>query len=217
MSEPSKGKPSGGRSLPLILVYVAVTALAIGVFGYVRGIVSGAAPVPKKVVQEIHVIRPPPPPPDTPPPPPPPPEEKVNVPEPEKQPDPTPSNEPPPAQQLGLDAEGTAGGDAFGLVGNKGGRDLLATGGSVFAWYSNKMQGEIRDCLADDKDMRKGTMHVRMWLRDDGTIDRVRLAESTGDGTRDKAIETRVEKCHQLSPPPTGTPEPITVKLAFHS
>lgn len=217
MSGLSKAKPQKQRNLPLILLCVAVVILGATAFGVIRGILSGTPPQPKKVVQEIHVIRPPPPPPDLPPPPPPPPEEKVNVPEPEKQPDPTPSDEPPPAQQLGLDAEGTAGGDAFGLVGNKGGRELLATGGSVFAWYSNKMQSEIRDCLADDKDVRKGTVHVRMWLRDDGTIDRVRLAESTGDGTRDKVIETRVEKCRHFSPPPAGTPEPITIKLAFHS
>jgi protein TonB len=197
---------------------MAVGTLGVGVVWGIRGILGGAAPPAKKVVQEIHVIRPPPPPPDLPPPPPPPPDEKVNVPDPEKQPDPTPSDDPPPMQQLGLDAEGTAGGDAFGLVGNRNGRDITATGGSVFAWYSNKVQNELRDCLGDDKDMHTGTVHVRMWVRDEGTLDRVRLAESTGDGTRDKAIETRVvEKCRHLSPPPTGTPEPMTVKFAFHS
>jgi protein TonB len=212
-------KANRSRYLPLVLMCLAVSGLGVGAFALVRGIITGAPGQPKKVVQEIHVIRPPPPPPDVPPPPPPPPEEKVDVTEPEKQPDPTPSDQPPPSEQLGLDAEGSAGGDAFGLLGNKGGRDLLASGGSVFAWYSGLMQNEIRDCLADDKDMRKGTLRVRMWLRADGTIDRVSLAESTGDRARDKAIETRVlEHCRRFSQaPPAGTPQPITVRLVFRT
>jgi periplasmic protein TonB len=179
---------------------------------------SGAAGPPQKVVQEIHMIRPPPPPPDEPPPPPPPPEEKVEVQEPQQQPDPTPSNDPPPMEQLGLDAEGSAGGDAFGLLGNKGGRDLLASGGgSAFAWYSNRMQSEIRDCLAQEKSASRDAVRVRLWLREDGTIDHVRLAESTGSNTRDKTIESKLEGCRRFSPPPAGTPQPITVRLAFRS
>jgi protein TonB len=209
----SKGKRS--RYLPLVLMSLVVTVLGVGAVGFVRGMLIGGPGQPKKVVQEIHVIRPPPPPPDVPPPPPPPPEEKVDVTEPEQQPDPTPSDEPPPGDQLALDSEGSAGGDAFGLLGHKGGRDLLASGGSVFAWYSNLMQNEIRDCLSDEKDMRTGSMRLRMWLRDDGTIDRVSLADSTGDRVHDKAIETKmVERCRRFSQaPPAGTPQPITIRL----
>src|SRR5215472_10490179 len=106
---------------------------------------------PQKLVQEVHLIRPPPPPPDLPPPPPPPPDEKVDVPDPLEKPDPTPSNEPPPGEQLGLDAEGSAGGDAFGLLGNKGGRDLIGTGGSAFAWYAGLLKNEILDTLGAEK------------------------------------------------------------------
>ncbi|HEV7443778.1 MAG TPA: TonB family protein [Steroidobacteraceae bacterium] len=203
------------RYLLPVLMCLTVSGLGVGAFALVRGMLSGGPGQPKKVVQEIHVIRPPPPPPDVPPPPPPPPEEKVDVTEPEKQPDPTPSDEPPPSEQLGLDSEGSAGGDAFGLMGHKGGRDLLASGGSAFAWYSNLMQNEIRDCLADEKEMHKGSVRLRMWLRDDGTIDRVNLAESTGDRVHDKAIETRmVERCRRFSQaPPAGTPQPITLRL----
>ena len=212
-------KANKARYLPPVLIGLAVLLLGVGAVVLVRGILSGAPGQPKKVVQEIQVIRPPPPPPDQPPPPPPPPEEKVDVTEPEKQSDPTPSDEPPPSEQLGLDSEGGAGGDQFGLLGRKGGRDLLASGGSVYAWYSGLIQNEIRDCLADDKEVRNGSIRVRMWLRADGTIDQVSLVDSTGDRARDKAIETRVlERCRRFSQaPPAGTPQPITVRLVFRA
>ncbi len=190
-----------------ILLGAGVVAIFVAGLLLVRSFLSGGPVQQPKVVQEVHLIRPPPPPP-------PPPEEKVVTPEPEQKPDPTPSNEPPPSEHLGLDAEGGAGGDAFGLVGNKGGRDLIGSGGSVFAWYSNVLQGDIRDCLANDKTVR-GSIRVQMWLREDGTINRVRLEDSTGDHTRDKAIETRIEGC-RTKPPPAGTPEPINLRLVSH-
>src|SRR5262245_23918968 len=98
-------KPKKKRYVPVIIAGVAILGLAVGAFAVVRGFLNGAPGAPKKVVQEIKLIRPPPPPPDLPPPPPPPPEEKVDVTEPEQQPDPTPSNDPPPGEQLGLDAD----------------------------------------------------------------------------------------------------------------
>ena len=84
-------------------------------------------------------------PPETEPPPPPPPEEKVDLAEPE--PEPQPSNDPPPGEQLGLDAEGAAGADGFGLAARPGGRDLLASGGSAYAWYAGLLKSEILDRL----------------------------------------------------------------------
>jgi periplasmic protein TonB len=207
------------RWLPVLIVFLAVSGLGGGAYALIKGLLSGAPGQPKKIVQEIKVIRPPPPPPDVPPPPPPPPEEKVDVQEPEKQPDPTPSDEPPPSEQLGLDAAGSAGGDAFGLAARQGGRDLLASGGSAWAWYSNVMQNDMKECLADDKQVQKGTLHVQLWLGDDGTVDRVTLARSTGDRARDKAIEADVQKrCPRIShAPPAGTPQPVTLRLDFRA
>src|SRR5512134_2417325 len=108
-----------------------IAGIVLGAVGL--GIVAGAArailsdkPAPAKmVVQEVKILRaPPPPPPEEPPPPPP---EEVDVPEPEPQPEPTPSDEPPPGE-LGLDAEGAAGSDGFGLAARPGGRDLVGSG-----------------------------------------------------------------------------------------
>jgi len=204
------------RYLPVIVLGLAVSVVGVGAVAFVRGILSGAAPPTKKVVQEIHVIRPPPPPPDLPPPPPPPPDEKVDVPDPVEKPDPTPSNEPPPGGQLGLDAEGTAGGDAFGLLGNKGGRELVGTGGSAFAWYAGLLKNEILDTLGAEKQARTGSFSVivRVWVRNDGTIDRVHIVQSSGDRERDRAIENALSRITRLSQaPPADMPEPISLRI----
>ncbi|HVY81215.1 MAG TPA: TonB family protein [Steroidobacteraceae bacterium] len=194
-----------------------IVLFGVGAVLFVRHMILTAAVPQKKVVQEIHVIRPPPPP-ETPPPPPPPPEEHVDVHEPEPQPDPAPSDEPPPAEQLGLDAEGGAGSDGFGLVGRKGGRDLLASGGSAYAWYAGVLKGAIADCLDDDAAVRKGGSYsvlVQLWLRADGSIERAHLAQSTGDRDRDRALETAFERrCRTAQPPPADMPQPVSVRIA---
>lgn len=204
------------RYLPAAIVALCVAAIGITMVVLVRNIISSPPSIPKQVVQQIHIIRPPPPPPDLPPPPPPPPEEKVDIPQPQKQPDPTPSNEPPPSDQLGLDAQGGAGGDAFGLVGRPGGRDLLATGGNAVAWYAGVIKGDILSALQDDPDIRKGsyTVSVRLWVRDDGTVSRFSLLQSTGSRERDKALAHAFSQITRISqPPPAGTPEPITLEI----
>ena len=214
-----KPKSRQKRYLPAIATGLGVAILGVVAVMFIRNIVTSGKPQTKKVVQEIHVIRPPPPPPDQPPPPPPPPEEKVNVPDPEQKPDPTPSNDPPPSEQLGLDAEGSAGGDAFGLVGNKGGRDLVGgPGGSVFQWYGGLLKTEIQDQLTADKKVRKGSFStsLRVWVRRDGSVERVTVARSSGDPERDKAIEASVMKIRTSQPPPADMPNPISLSIASH-
>jgi len=209
------------RYLPVVIVGVCVSVVGVGAFALVRSFLNSAPGQPKMVVQEIHLIRPPPPPPDLPPPPPPPPEEKVSVPEPEKQPNPTPDNQPPPGAHLGLDAAGGAGSDAFGLYGNQGGRDLIGgAGGSVYVWYAGILKNDILSLLQDDPAIRKGSyaVSVKLWLRGDGTVERFRLAESTGDQLRDKELEKKLAELTRISQaPPADTPEPITVEITTRS
>jgi outer membrane biosynthesis protein TonB len=51
-------------------------------------------------------------------------------------------------------------------------------------------------------------------LRQDGTVERARLAQSTGDPTRDKAIEAFLSRLTRISqPPPAGTPQPISIHI----
>lgn len=199
----------------VVVVGLGVTLLGAGVFALMRSFLSSTPGTPQKVIQEIHLVRPPPPPPDLPPPPPPPPEEKVSVQQ-DQRPDPTPSNEPPPSEHLGLDAEGGAGGDAFGLMGNKGGRDLLASGGSAYTWYAGLLKTEILDQLNSDKMARRGEYQVvvRVWVRSDGTIDRVHIVQGSGDRERDAAIEAALARVTRLSQaPPADMPEPISLRI----
>jgi len=208
------GRAQKFRFLPVAVLGVLVLLLGGGAFWLIRHFLNSAPPAQKKVVQEIHVIRPPPPPPDVPPPPPPPPEEEVKVNEPP--PEPTPNNEPPPAEQLGLDAAGGAGSDGFGLVGRPGGRDLLASGGSAYAWYAGLLKNEILNRLQDDKDARKGSYSVlvRVWLKSDGSIERVALAQSSGDRERDRAIEQALSRISRVAQaPPPDMPQPVSLRI----
>jgi protein TonB len=213
------GKSQKYRFLPLVSLAAVVLVAGIGVYLMVRSFLNAAPPATKKVVQEIHVIRPPPPPPDEPPPPPPPPEEKVDVHEPDPEPDPTPSNEPPPSEQLGLDAEGGAGGDAFGLVGHKGGRDLLASGGSAFNYYGGLVKNEILEQLQNDMETRKAckgssVLQVQVWIGADGTTQRTHSTQSSGDRACDKAVEAVLSRIKQMpQPPPPDMPQPIQLRI----
>lgn len=204
------------RYLPALVTVVLVLVVGVGLFWLVRNFFNSTPVTPKKVVQEIRVIRPPPPPPDVPPPPPPPPEEKVDINEPEPEPDPVASNEPPPSEQLGLDAEGTAGGDGFGLAARKGGRDLLASGGSAYTWYAGLLKTEILGQLQEEKKIRSGSysVMVRVWVKPDGTIERIGLAQSSGDRDRDRAIEQALTRIGRVSQaPPADMPQPINLRI----
>lgn len=201
------------RYVPVVAVGLSVTFIGAGAVALVRSFLNTPAGPPQKIVQEIHLIRPPPPP-DLPPPPPPPPDEKVAVPEP--QPQPTQSNEPPPGQQLGLDADASAGGDAFGLLANKGGRDLLGTGGSAFAWYAGLLKDQILEQLNAEQKVRRGdySLTVRVWVHSDGSIDRVRIIDSSGSHERDQAIEAVLSHMSRLAQaPPADMPEPINLRI----
>lgn len=203
------------RWLPMVLIGLGVVALTgLAALG-MRAFLAGGATRPKTVVHEVKLIRPPPPPPKVEEPPPPPEAEKVDVPEPDK-PDPTPSDDPPPGEQLGLDAEGVAGGDGFGLVGRKGGRDLLAGAGSAFTWYAGLLKSEIVEQLQQEKRARNGTYSVvvKIWVRGDGTIQQIRLAQSSGDRERDSAIETALSRIARISQgPPDDMPQPISLRI----
>jgi protein TonB len=211
--------PKSRSRLPLYVGGGFALLFLVGIWA-LRGYLAKTPPPTKKVVQEVQVIRPPPPPPDTPPPPPPPPEEKLSMAEP--QPEPTPSNQPPPSEQLGVDAAATGAGDGFGLVGRPGGRDILAAGGtgSPLAWYGGIVKGEILDWLSSDPAMRASSysISIKVWVRSDGTIERIAVSGSTGDAARDRQISTALNRRTRFSqPPPPNMPQPITLRIASKS
>jgi protein TonB len=197
-------------------VLVTATAGSAAVY-FISQFMQSPPPQPKKVIQEVRLIRPPPPPPEIEKPPPPPPEveEEVDLPEPEPTPD-SPSDDPPPGELLGLDSEGVAGGDGFGLAARRGGRDLLASGGDRFAWYAGMLKDDLLSFLAEHRDIRSRaySVNVRLWLDGEGAVTRVALTSSTGDRDLDRELETLLGNMERVAEaPPSGLPQPVQIRI----
>jgi protein TonB len=201
-----------------------LSRLAGGVFGlllilgfvwFVRTMMVGKTAKPWRQVQVVQVIRPPPPPPDQPPPPPP---EKTEVPLPRDEPEPVPDEQPAPADQpLGLDAEGAAGGDAFGLAARRGGSDLVGgTGSAPFAWYTNRITDAIRERLSSVACAKsaKGSLSIHVLMQADGKIKQIQLATTTGNSGVDRCIDSALTSMPPMSDPlPPGMPEQVNLKI----
>lgn len=207
------------KFVPAIIAITGVVGVVGGLY-FIKKMIDEKPGNTKKMVQQITVIQPPPPPPpeqkiEEPPPPPEEPEIEEPEPVPEDVPD-APSDEPPPGADLGVDAEGGAGGDGFGLVGRKGGRSLLG-GNNPFGWYSNAALGDISDKLNDNTKIRKRAYRatLRIWLKaGTDTITKVALAKSTGDEDLDREIINTLMKLGKLSEKaPLEMPQPLMINI----
>ncbi|SMF97346.1 outer membrane transport energization protein TonB [Methylomagnum ishizawai] len=179
----------------------------------------------KKQVQQISVVQPPPPPPPPPEQKPPEPEvkeEKIEEPEPEPEPEPEqPEAEaPPPGEELGVDAAGGAGSDAFGLMGKKGGRGLIGGGGgNAIIWYGQHIGKELTDELHRSlKDKARNSSYsavVHLWIGPDGGVSRVELANSSGTAEIDQALKAALNgiRAGRFKPPPEHMPQPLKVRI----
>jgi protein TonB len=199
-----------------VLVIVAVVSTVMVALG--RLVWTGMHAVTKpdrKVVQQVQIIRPPPPP-DIKEEPPPDVKDEVKLPEPEETPD-TPDNQPAAGDQLGLDAEGGAGGDAFGLLGRKGGRDLLAGAGTDrFSWYANILKSTLVERLSENRNIRRSrySVTVRLWVKADGRVERVNIDSGTGDKDLDRKIEAAFAALGRVpEAPPADLPQPVRLRL----
>jgi protein TonB len=183
----------------------------------IHGLMGSRDDKPARTVQNITVIRPPPPPPEQPPPPPP---EKVEQPIPQDQPKPDPDDPPPaPAPQLGVDAAGTAGSDAFGLAARSGGADLVGgTGTAIFAWYTSKLKDALVDCLSSDPKLRgkKFAGQVRLKLDPNGQVKDAHLVGTTGNRDVDGQIASDALAC-RVAEPPLELPQPLTLQVISRS
>lgn len=206
--------------LPVVGAIGALVILSgLAVYGLVS-MLNTPPPATKKTVQQISLVRPPPPPPKPEEEPPPPPEEiqeEVDVPEPRDAPEPSPQDQPPPGDLLGLDAEGTAGADGFGLVARKGGRDLLAGGGgSAYRWYAGVLKQELVAHLSEYERIRsqRYTVEVRLWLGANGEIREVDLAGTTGDRALDEELRTALASLQRVpNAPPDDLPQPVQLQI----
>jgi TonB family protein len=152
--------------------------------------------------------------------------------------DPEPKNESPAPQnadndntpagdKLGLDAEGSAGNDAFGLVGKKGGRSLLA-GGNGFGASSllNKYAGytqivtttirkKVMKCLDEEGGIPRGKLQavVRISVDADGAVIGYRIIGSSGNNRMDEAVLRTLGSLKISEPPPNGMPRTMDIRI----
>lgn len=210
------------RKLPLIIGGVISVSIVAAVVFFIINMLDAPPAKPKKMVQNITFVTPPPPPP---PPDEPPPEpevqEEVEVPEPEAEPEEipdAPAEDMPPVGDLGLDAEGVAGGDAFGLLARKGGRDLLLGGGGQAAkrQYGLAVKSDIQDFLSDIEEIRKSEydIKIKFWYDEKGNITKFEMLESTGNKKLDKTMKTTLSRYEKLPyEPPGGNANTITLQI----
>jgi len=211
----------------MVRIGIALVLLAfVGVVAWgALSFMKDGKPSKKQIVQ-LSLLRPPPPPPPPPPPEQKPPEpemkEEVKVPEPEKPPDAAKEEAPPPGEQLGLDANASGSGDAFGLAARKGGTDITKLGGgsgigqSQKAWFAGLVQSHLQAQLSREDKLRRSNYRIqlRLWFTSDGRIERFELVDSTGNKELDEQIRLSLNRMAPLAqPPPAGLPQPVKLRL----
>jgi hypothetical protein len=189
-----------------LLAGAVVLLLAGGVYGIVNLVLSPPPPRMKQVVHEISLLPPPPPPIEQPPPQV---KEEVLIPEPQ----PVVQDDAPPPGDLGLDADGN-GSDGFQLRARKGARGLLE--GGAFSAFANYIQESIYKTLAGNKKVRNANyvVTVKLWLGQDGRIERYELANSTGNTEVDSSIKVALARVGSLgNEMPPGLPQPVRLQI----
>lgn len=208
------------RHLPLILA--GVLAVVIGGLVYWFQGQFDKPPQAKKQVQQVTIIQPPPPPPPPPPeqkPPEPEPEpEKIEEPEPEPEPTPEEPADEPPVGDLGVDADGSAGSDGFGLAARKGGKGLFGGGGgSNSAWYAGVVKNQLLDLISEKDELRssKFSVTVKLWFDLDGNVQRFELVKGSQNPKVDAVLEGQLVKLKKFkNPPPVGVDSPVKLRIS---
>lgn len=221
MEAPEPAEPA--RSARVRWGGIALCLAALVTLGlWLKDFLGSDTPSRKPSLQQITLIKPPPPPP-------PPPEQKPPEPvvkEEVKLPDPAPepmdeADEPPPGPDLGIDAEGTGSGDGFGLVGKKGGADLIGgSKGNPWAWYdaivNEAVNSAFQDALSREQALKDKTYRVvmKVWIDTSGKVARIALIDKTGDSKVDELLEDVLQNLKALREgPPADMPQPLKIRV----
>lgn len=184
----------------------------------------------KPQAQQIAVLRqqPPPPPPKPPEKPPEPPrvKEEVKVEQPKP---PTPEPEAPkpaaaPERPLGLDSDGASGQDGFGLAANRGGRDITTIGGASSAaggsgplgrYFTGLLQRNFFEALSRSRKLplEEFNVTVRLWLGDDGRVQRAQIVNGSGNPELDQLITTTLAEMAPLREVPPASLRQVQLRL----
>ena len=207
---------AGSRRLQMGVIAVLLVLFVLGAW-YVWHELGKAGNKKERTVQTIQVIRPPPPPPpeDKPPPPPPPPEKVEHFEQ--QQPEPTPNDDPAPAENLALDAAGSAGGDAFGFGSRPGGHDLIGGSGTApFGAAQARLGSQLRDILSALPCLKGKRVKddVKVRIGEDGRVLEATVMASTGDASADRCIQTETIG-KRVDPLPVEMPQPVRLRIVY--
>lgn len=220
-------KKNSSRMIIISIAACSFAALLIfGLYTMASNVKQG--PAKQRAVQMVKLMTPPPPKPLEKPPEPEikkeiPKEQTLDVP----QQTPQKADEgPPPGKDLGLDAEGGAGSDAFGLVGRKGGRELIGGPGGdgdlgnslmrKYGWYIHILEEEIGRQMVKKARLPNGgqQVFVKIVLDGEGGIVSHTIYGSSGDTRVDSAVNEALRTIKKVSePPPDGMPRTLRIRI----
>lgn len=207
---------------------VFVSAALAGMWFLVKNLAKPTTG-PARQVAKITIV------PNTPPPPPPPKDEKhpeppkespkeVKIEQPKQEQPPQPQQ----AEQLKMEGQGSdtglaglaAGAVSQEYAGQKIGGDGTPGGASnrmQFSVFTNALQRHLQEQLARNRKLRDADyrMVVKVWLDRVGVIERVEVANSSGNREMDEAIRTALADISAMrQAPPDDLPQPVRVRIA---
>lgn len=210
--------------LSRLLIAVLVLAVLAGLVYGIKKLLSGGH-AQKKQITTVKLL------PDTPPPPPPPPPKEPPKETPKEQPKEAPKEpepkpvEAPPAENLKMEGAAGDGPSPFqaGTVNNeyKGGdvstvKIVPKRNMAAFAWFTNKVDAQIKKALDAEKDLSKAKyqVDVRVFLNAQGNIDHAELIDSSGDVETDALIRKILSHIPPLNEAaPEDMPRKVIVRM----
>lgn len=189
------------KKISYLLIFLAILLAVYLIYTLYAWVAKNKVTEKKSVAQQITLITPPPPPP-----PPPPEPEKVEPIE-EEVIEETPDipeeaqDEAPPGQDLGLDADGGAGTDGFGLVGRKGGTGLgLGKAGR----YDVMIKERVNELINEDEDLKflAYSAVITLWVNASGQVEKYSINLEEESPKIKKLLESIVAKMSFESGPP---------------
>ncbi len=205
------------RWLNIVVIVVAGAAVIALLAWGITTLMGGKSQKPRKP-PTVTLL------PDKPPPPPPPPKEEKK-PEPPKEEKREMKVEPPKeavqAQNEPLKMEGMAGEGGSPFASGSVGRDYTGgaiggTGAAMQGMFASRLQRHLQDQLNRSRKLREADYRValRLWLRRDGSVERVELAQSTGNEDLDQQLRDAILQAGAMrEPPPDNLSMPLRIRV----
>jgi len=235
MSKQRKKEPKGPRQW---LVPGAVLVAVLAAVGFIAHVIkSDPGPHKREQIQVVTLLKPPPEVKEKPPEPQVPKEvPKQTVESPQQSPQnqeqsqDQPQDDAPAGGDLGVDGDGSAGSDGFGLVGKKGGKAITLGGGgggmarlnllAKYGHYVHQVQDEVRQEVNRQLEKQGGIPKgkhatvVKVTLNSKGSVVSYHITSSSGEQQIDKAVKDALAGIRISDPPPEGMPYVMTIRIA---